>query len=216
MHFLALFARRDVVVDRSLVGNPKNDILSWNILTAALNDFHKVGLEVDPRGFQILCNGLEKAIIASFKIPKEERERFFDGSQIKIAIEEFTKLSEGHETSHLTIPTLFHTIEGVHLHAYVRVLGLSECHDDLMYVLRWMVKHNVLLDDIAAQSQNGSKLIKRTVVALKVFLGRTGHEAEAERLVNSIEHWGGWPQDSEAQEYISRGSGWPDGWDTEP
>jgi hypothetical protein len=205
--FFSALARRGVVVDRSLVGHPKNDVLAWKVLAAALNDFHKCGLELDPRGFQILCNGIEKSILASFKIPEEEREEIFDNSQISIVVNEFMKLSEADERSHPMIPTLLHTIEGVHLHAYVRVLGLAEDYDDLMYVLRWMVKHNVVLDDIATQSQNGSKLIKRTIVAIKVFLGRTEHEAEAEELVNSVEHWGGWPQDSEAQEYINRGSG---------
>ena len=213
--FFSALARRDVVVDRSLVGHPKNDILAWKVLVAALNDFHNCGLELDPRGFMILCNGLEKAILASFKIPGAEREQVFDKSQMRIVVDEFMRLSEIVEPSHPTIPTLLHPIEGAHLHAYVRVLGLAEDYEGLMYVLRWMVQHYVVLGETATQAHNGLKLIQRTIIAIKVFLGRTEHEAEAEELVNRVEHWGGWPADSEAQEYINSGTGWPEGDDND-
>lgn len=209
-------ARRGVIVDRSLIGDPKNDVVAWKVLAAAVDDFHNCGLELDPQGFLILCIGLEKALLASFKFPEREREDILGKSQIRIVVNEFMKMSEVNETTHRTIPKLLHPIEGVHLHAYVRVLGLDENYDGLMNVLQWMVKNHTELDEMATQSQNGSKLIRRTIIAIKVFFGQTQHESDAEDLVNSVESWNGWPRDSEAQNYIDRWSGWADGDEREP
>jgi hypothetical protein len=211
-------ARRGVIVDRSLVGDPRNDILAWKILAAALGDFHKCGLELDPQGFLILCIGFEKALMASFKFPEEQREDVLGKSQARIVMDEFMKLSavEVNTTSHPTIPKLLHSIEGVHLHAYVRVLGLNEDYEGLKYVLQWMVENHAELDEIATQSANGSKLIRRTIIAMKVFFDRPGHEIKAEELVNSVDSWGGWPADEDSRDYLERWSGWIDSRDVEP
>jgi hypothetical protein len=188
------------VLVHSLVGRPENDILSWKVLMATLDDFHRSGLELDPRGFQILCNGCEKALLASFKLSAEEQEDVL--TSIQIVTQEFTQLSGAGEKVHPTIPTLLHSIEGVHLHAYVRVLGFAKEHKCLLDVLRWMVQHNEALQKIANDTKNGWTLILRTIVACKVFLGRTEFEAEAESLVNGVETWGGWPEDAAAEQYI--------------
>ena len=206
--FFRGLVRRDVILYRSLIGDPKNDIMAWKVLVAALADFHKRGLELDPYGFHLLCIGFEKALQASFKVPEEERELVFGKDQLGIVVAEFMKLSEVNETArHPSMPKFLHPIEGAHLHKYVRVLGLSEDRDGLMYVLRWMVQYCVELDDIALQSSNGPLLIQRTLIALKVFLRRTEYEPEAERLVNTVGIWRGWPNDEMTQSYQERFSG---------
>lgn len=199
-------ARSGVIIDLNLAGDPMNDILAWKVLVAALDDFHRCGLELDPFGFRILCNGLEKAILASFQVVEEEREEILGKSQMRIVVEEFMKLTEVNDTSH-PIPRLLHSIEGAHLHAYARVLGLNNDYDNMMSVLQWMVKHHDELNEIAMQSRNGLKLLRRTIVAMKVFLSETEHETEAEKLVNSVELWDGWPEDFETQQYTDRWSG---------
>jgi hypothetical protein len=206
--FFRGLVRRGVVVHRSLIGDPRNDIVAWKILVAGLGDFQKCGLELDLHGFRLLCIGLEKALRASSQVSESEREDVLGTDQVRIVADEFMKLSEVNETSHPSIPKLLHPIEGAHLHEYVRVLGLSEDYDGLMYVLRWMVKNHTELDKIGLQSRNGPLLIQRTLIATKVFLGRTEYEAEAERLVNSVESWDGWPDDMMAHIYLDRFSGW--------
>ena len=207
----ALFSglvRQGVIVDHSLAGDPKNDILAWKVLVAALGDFHNCGLELDPHGFRILCIGAEKALLASFEVPEEARKAILEISPLDVVRDEFMKLSETNETSHPTIPKLLHSIEGAHLHAYARVLGIGKDLDGLMYVLQWMVENHAELDEIAAQSRGGSKHIRLTVLAMKVFLTGTEFEPKAEDLVNKVGVWGMWPQDSEVQSYVD---GWTPG-----
>lgn len=202
-------ALHDVLVDKKLVGNPKNDMLKWRVMVAALNDFHQNGLELDPDGFLSLCRCLENAILASFKIPEEERKGNFGlgSSQILIVVNEFMKLSETIPSPEAyQIPQLLHTISGVHLHAYVRILGLTEDYDGMMFVLEWMVANHDSLEKIAFLSRNGPKLTRRTFTAMRVFFRNTEYENKAEELVNSIERWDGWPSEGEAQQYTERWS----------
>ena len=200
-------ARRGVIIDRNMVGHPENDILSWRVLEAALTDFHKSGLELDPRGFQIICNGFEKAILASFDVSEVEGMAVVGAFPLLKA--EFRKIFESEETRY-GLPKLLHTVHGAHLHAYVRVLGFLEEYDEMLSVLEWMVQNQDALAQIAEQSRNGSKLIRRTIIAFKVFCTRTASAVEAERLVESVGKWGGWPGDSEAQKYIGQWSGKPE------
>jgi hypothetical protein len=198
-------ARDGAVIDRSLVGDPSNDLLSWKILVAALDDFHKCGLELDPGMFRILCKGLEKAVFASFKVSLAERVESFAASPVSTVVVEFKKLSEVVEIdSPYDVPRLLHSINGSHLHAYVRVLGLTEDYASLMNLLRWMWRNHEALNEIAIQSPNGMKLIRRVFIAMRVFLDGTGHESEAKGLVESVEAWDGWPQDYEVQKYVDK------------
>jgi hypothetical protein len=199
-------ARRGVIVDRNLVGHPKNDILSWQVLEAALGDFHKSGLELDPRGFQIICNGFEKAVLASFNVSEEYGVAVLGA--FPLLKTEFMKIFESGETTY-GLPNLLHGVHGAHLHAYVRVLGLMEEYDEMLSVLEWMVKNQDALHEIAILSRNGLKLIRRVIIAIKVFCSGTDSAVEAERLVESVEKWDGWPQDFEAQKYINQWPGKP-------
>jgi hypothetical protein len=203
-------ALHDVIVDRKLLGDPKNDLLKWRVMVAALNDFHQNNLELDPDGFLHLCRGLENAILASFKIPEEEQEGNFKlgSSQILIVVNEFMKMSEIIPSPEVyRIPNLLHAISGVHLHAYVRVLGLAGDYDGILYVLEWMVENHEALEEIALLSRNGPKLTRRTFTAMRVFFRDTDYEARAEELVNSVERWDGWPSEREVQLYTERWSG---------
>jgi hypothetical protein len=201
--FFNALARRNVVIDRNLAGGPINDLLSWRVLFAALRDFHRCGLELDPQGFQIICRGIEKAVLASFDVSPADKFAAFAKSPVTVATDEFLKLSEIDEVeSPYHTPKLLHSISGTHLHAYVRVLGLLEDHRGIIRLLKWMRRRRGTLEDIAIQSRNGPKLINRVFVATRVFLAGTRYEAEAERLVRRIERWGGWPEEFEAQKYL--------------
>jgi hypothetical protein len=206
----AALARRGVIIDRGLVGDPRNDLLSWQVLVAALGDFHRCGLELDPRGFQIICHGLEKAVLASFDVTLAEKVAAFAQYPVTVVVDEFMKMSEAEEMDPpYRIPKLLHSIGGEHLHAYVRVLGLIEDYEGIKYLLKWMRTHHEALEEIAIQSRNGPKLIRRVFIAMRVFLSGTVYEAEAERLIESVEKWDGWPQEFEAQKYLERWTGKP-------
>lgn len=202
-------ARRNIVIDRSLVGDPRNDLLSWQVLFSALGDFQRCGLELDPQGFLSICRGLEKAILASFDVSLADKTAAFTKCPTSVVTDEFLKLSKTGDVHSSYTPMLLHSIHGVHLHAYVRVLGLLDDYGGIMRLLKWMWKHHEALQGIALQSRNGQQLIRRTLVAMRAFLDGTSHEAEAEKFVDSVESWDGWPQDVEAQEYVGHWSGEP-------
>lgn len=69
--------------------------------------------------------------------------------------------------SYLTIP------EPALLHAYVRALGWHGSHASILTALKWMAKHQNELVDTCEQAPNGPKLMRRTIVAVRVFLERS-------------------------------------------
>lgn len=196
-------ARRHIVIKRDLVGDPMNDLLSWKLLGSVLSAFNRCGCELDPHGFMIICNALEKAILASFEVPFASKVAAFTDFPVTLVTDEFTKLAGAFdiEATHQT-PELLHSINGAHLHAYVRVLGLTKDFDGIMRLVKWMVKHHKALEDIATQSRNGPSLFRKVFVAVRVFLDGTEYEANAKRLVGSVETWDGWPEEFETQKYI--------------
>ena len=56
------------------------------------------------------------------------------------------------------------------LHAFVRALGMAEDYNGLLSLLRWMSKYTVPLNELADDLLNGKKIMRRTIVAFRVFL----------------------------------------------
>lgn len=200
--FYAL-ARRGAIVSRDLAGHSMNDILAWRVLAVALRDFHRCGLELDPRGFLRICDGFRKGIEASAQVDDHNDEVL---RSLPLLKEEFRQISETTDGRY-HFPKLLHTIHGAHLHAYVRAVGLAGDYDEILWVLNWMVKYHEELDFISQQSRNGPKQIRKLLCVTKAFLGGTDYEDNARKLVDSIEIWDGWPDDYEVERYQERWSG---------
>jgi len=193
-------ARRGVIIDRTLVGEPENDILAWQTVERAFTEFLSLGLELDPLGFQYICNCLEKGILASLEASKEVTDPLLSGAVL--LKKELLKMLEI-TTESYGLTRLLHSIRGNHLHAYVRVMGLLNDHDELLHILRWMVERHEDLGAIADQARNGHTLLRRTLVAIRIFCHDSEYGAEAERLVESVESWDGWPTETEANAYLA-------------
>jgi hypothetical protein len=106
------------------------------------------------------------------------------------------------------LPRLLHTFAGYHLHPYIRVLGHTKDIDEVMSVLQWIVKHKEELSMYSKQSKNGSKLLRRSLVAVRAFFGWRGAEEEVvDRLKAIMDQmdgsWGGWPTDVEVEHYLA-------------
>ncbi|GAB7331876.1 hypothetical protein MBLNU13_g03813t2 [Cladosporium sp. NU13] len=69
--------------------------------------------------------------------------------------------------SYLTIP------EPALLHAYIRALGWHASYTSILTALKWMAKHQNELAETCEQAPNGPKLMRRTIVAARVFLERS-------------------------------------------
>ncbi|KAH8819505.1 hypothetical protein F5884DRAFT_743914 [Xylogone sp. PMI_703] len=195
----AALAHTDVVIHPRLLFDSRNDIITCRVLNALLDDFHKCGMELDPEGFLSLCRCAEKSILASrnhSEIEKQPVLKFID--RVK---NEFRTLSEA-DNSWRSLPTLLHDISGVHLHAYIRVLGLAEDYMEMILLLRWMAAYNNELLAVSNLSRNGASLMRKAIVSVAVFSKDSSYRDEVRQLIESVEHWGGWPQDVEIRRYM--------------
>ncbi|EME39802.1 hypothetical protein DOTSEDRAFT_74643 [Dothistroma septosporum NZE10] len=78
------------------------------------------------------------------------------------------------------------------LHAYIRALGWLGDHDGLLATVQWMHDHRTELAERQSHDRNGVDMMRRLIVALRVFLERSW-------LTNSIkedEPEGGYPSGS--------------------
>jgi hypothetical protein len=200
----ALFAalsRQGLLVDSRKDQN-QNDILSWRLLNAALDDSRSAGLRLDPAGFQMVCICLQKALLASHHVSNEEAAPV-DSAQ-RIVKETFSSLS-GSVGSRFGLPQLLHEWGGSHLHAYIRVLGLSNDIEATLNLLRWMVKHQAELK-AKAEATNDTKLLRRALIAIRAFFDHLEDIPDdmvnrIKERANQLEGWGGWPTSEEVDEY---------------
>ncbi|TAQ87635.1 hypothetical protein B7494_g4063 [Chlorociboria aeruginascens] len=192
-------ARPGTIVNPNIMNDPAQDIEAWRLLVAVLNSFTGLGLELEPDGFKILCLGAEKAMEALHNIANIVEPSIPD--IIQLVKDEFVKISEEAGVPELLPPHL-HPIHGVHLYAYVRVLGIAEDYEEIFSVLKWMVKHEQALQTIAAQSRNGPNLIRQALLTIRVFCIQADYAAEVKKLVESVKWWDGLLEEYETQEYI--------------
>jgi hypothetical protein len=191
-------ARRGLLLGRYNGEFAENDRIAWKVLLAALGEFHAVGLELDPYGLRLVCLTFEKYARSCPTSVHKHRNPVLEASAILKV--EFGKLVENVDNAHL--PSLMHSVHGVHLHAYVRCMGLILDHEEILATLKWMVDCHKELQKQNEKSANGQKLFRRTLVSIKFFLSETDHEGIARDLVSQVEAWGGWPSDDEVVRYI--------------
>lgn len=56
------------------------------------------------------------------------------------------------------------------LHRFIRALGIAEDYEGLLSLLRWMSKHSSAIQEVADEHLNGERLMRRALVAVRVFL----------------------------------------------
>ncbi|KAH0080519.1 hypothetical protein KCU60_g16665, partial [Aureobasidium melanogenum] len=150
--------------------------------------------------------------------------------------EQFWTLTEGERGSMSTMPkTLDPTVKlprlytvprPALLHAYIRALGVLRDYDGLYELVQWMVKHRNELAKRCAMDRRGQILMRRALVALRVFVedrweppkpdleeeqippSASDEQIEnIKRIVGSVKQWGGWPSDEEVEMYVEYGRG---------
>lgn len=131
------------------------------------------------------------------------------------------------------LPRLLEVPSPPQLHAFIRVLGLRADYTGILDLVQWMSGFMPEIKAVADESSNGSRMMRRCVVAVRVFLERywiyNEREAESDaegdikesniidegapieviekvyEIVEKNEEWGGWPSDEEVQEYCRKG-----------
>ncbi|KAI9874125.1 MAG: hypothetical protein M1830_010173 [Pleopsidium flavum] len=135
---------------------------------------------------------------------------------------------EGQIEPSALLPRLLSVPGFSHLHAYIRVLGIVQDYDALLALLRWMVEFVPELEAVADEARNGRRLLRRSLVAIRVFLERSWisvsgkHNEDNSHLepldaapenviqqvydiIEGVEGWGGWPTDDEVVTYCRKG-----------
>lgn len=108
------------------------------------------------------------------------------------------------QSSQHELPHFVHPIHGANLHAFIRSMASVENYHEITTVLEWMVLNQSELGFVADQTANGRKLLRRTVIAARVFCEGTPYENRARGLLDNLEDWGGWPTDNEVLVYLSK------------
>ncbi|KAF2716885.1 hypothetical protein K431DRAFT_278106 [Polychaeton citri CBS 116435] len=230
--------------------------VAFAALKRLVNALHAKNSTLDHRGFLYVCYAFENIAIACYGAVREcpnnhkerqkkgqyliwENIRTFKPTRHRAFLQNgFTKLigvgkdfamveSEIKSTGNL--PPLLHTPDPALLHAYVRVLGWLGCYEDLQRLIQWMALYKEELTAQMDRRKNGDKMMRRTIIAVRVFLERSWlttdeekhpqtqvtralmHELPARassKAINDIRsifedagEWGSWPSDEEVEEY---------------
>ncbi|RMY76678.1 hypothetical protein D0863_01763 [Hortaea werneckii] len=72
----------------------------------------------------------------------------------------------------MDLPKLLTVPSAAILHAYIRSLGWRGDHQGLLLLVEWMVEHRSELAEQRARDRNGERLMRRAIIALRVFLER--------------------------------------------
>ncbi|KAI9779612.1 MAG: hypothetical protein M1839_007277 [Geoglossum umbratile] len=243
---LAAFAKeKPALADPKKTRGSSHDTLTWELMVQLVNQMKMLDLAIDGQGFLFLCVKLETTILALLKPGKpiptltgdeaecvpENALRFIKstfqelvGSVVGLKLEQQVSLDPdigllGETDERLPLPSLLAIPHPSEIHAYVRVLGLLQEHEELLALFHWMAKHSSELDVVANESNNGRRIRRRAVVAARVFLEPSYWEKvsckpgkgdahileQVKMVVESMESWGGWPSDDEVAAYIKVG-----------
>lgn len=150
--------------------------------------------------------------------------------------EQFRTLTEGERVSMSTLPktvnpsvklpSLYTVPRPALLHAYIRALGVLRDYDGLYRLVCWMSKHRSELTKRCAMDRRGRILMRRALIALRVFVEDRWEPKESEldvamippsatpeqiekikRIIGWVKQWGGWPSDEEVEMYVEYGHG---------
>lgn len=130
------------------------------------------------------------------------------------------------------LPKLLEAPHPAQLHAFIRILGLRRDYDGIQELVEWMALFADEIGTVMDEAMNGSRQMRRCIVATRVFLERSwmviprddgydraGKEgivieadpapAEIVRAVRGLvlenKKWGGWATNEELAKYCSQG-----------
>ena len=129
------------------------------------------------------------------------------------------------------LPKLLEVPDPAQLHSFIRILGLRRDYQGLLDLVEWMALFNDDIRAVADGRMRGSRMMRRCLTAVRVFLERSwlyyqidgsvqaqmnqevGNIAAApveiwqlvHDVIDETQQWGGWPTDEEAERYCARG-----------
>ena len=153
-----------------------------------------IHLEIDPICFIALCNVAENLAVNAWV---EMREQALRGEEVDAELQSVGKLfrrnnyprslrqqflelvgdqatsKEMDDDGGPNLPSLVECPSPAILHAYIRALGWMGDYTGLLEIVQWMVKYQIKLQERRELDRNGEVVMRRAVVALRVFLERS-------------------------------------------
>ncbi|KAM3422030.1 hypothetical protein BST61_g2406 [Cercospora zeina] len=219
------------------------------------------GVELNALGFYSFCHVVENRAIATWLVLQlaegrqmEEHKRRDDNVVDKMAYTAkqmfrggsdhrlrrhphklFSRLvgaANREEFAH-DLPRLLTVPSPALLHAYVRAIGWLSRYEDILHLATWMRNYREELLQRKKQDRGGDAMMRRIIVAMRVFLERSWLSREQDRsklhvdnkrekeirtfvtpakpqliesvktLIEEVEEWEGWPTDEEVGVYAS-------------
>ncbi|KAF1843936.1 uncharacterized protein K460DRAFT_418918 [Cucurbitaria berberidis CBS 394.84] len=193
--------------------------IRYNIVCKVFEHMEDIDLDIDDGLFRLMCTATQYAAQTAnhwSTSTEDARNIFLTGSsRLRILFRGLVGANTDVQStnpirdSYDTIPP--HIPGPAELHAYVRALGTLHDYEGLYSFSTWLMKHHVEVRQRAEARYSGSRLLFRTLVALRAAVDGVfeigpsqgmGGSAEIAQLIKaqigSIEGWGGWP----AQEYV--------------
>ena len=187
---------------------------------------HGTRIRIDAE--HVLLHGLPRVkMIFKYLVTSDMTQGETTGSDI----DELSKWLEDHDTLDpgALLPRLLEVPTPSQLHAFIRVLGLRADYVGLVDLVQWMSSFAPELKAVTDEAANGGRMMRRCLVAVRVFMERCwictnrgaesdgeehgGHEEGAPEallekgyeIIEGQQEWGGWPSDEEVDEYCRKG-----------
>lgn len=201
-------------------------IYGYQMMRNLIMSMEEIDLEPDAEQFQLLCIALQRATFSCLnKADAGTDARDLLSSSplyIRKLFHNLVGNSNASGASHdwLSAPRLFTTPKPTVLHSYVRALGLLHDYEGLYSLSSWMAEFHSELTERAEEQKGGPAALRRTLVALRVFLERSWESSSEEQSgapaelvllvkerIENVPEWRGWPTMDEVELYCMRSSG---------
>lgn len=169
-----------------------------------------------------ISNGSSDIIQTGLRFLKSHFERLIlPDPQASYKVEGPENSEESSADTHVAVPSMLQVPSPAVLHAYVRALGLAHDTDGLLSLLRWMSESATTLKEASDEYLNGERMMRRTLIAIRVFIegppwGKGALEPEdsgelefsstavqeAYSIISATPLWGSWPTDDEVWDYV--------------
>jgi hypothetical protein len=198
------------------------DITKYAIVWKLIESMQQIDLDVDDKIFNTVCTVTMYATQAATKDTSTVQDAHHmlatASSRLRTLFNNLVganiaSASSNHPASNMIPP---HVPGPAALHAYVRALGVLRDYEGLYSFSIWLTKNNAEVTARSEAQHSGSKLLFKTLVALRAAVtGYLGNGRDLELSpeqrdivqlivyqIQTAEHWGGWPTQEHVDLYV--------------
>jgi hypothetical protein len=165
--------------------------IALNLVIRLVDTMRSINLEPDSIGFMALCNTMENWIVTCWmqlrqqalhgtSLDTELRTKALRTYYSRLIKRTFTRfvgaegpMSAAQKEQAFELPPLLEVPNPAILHAYIRVLGWMRDYGGLIGTVQMMLKYRAEFQRRRDMDRNGAVIMRRAIVALRVFLERS-------------------------------------------